>query len=63
MPFGHPEKFWDGPFWSPPNRYSFGSNHCSSRLLVIKSPDFYDLVHDETKMGIKIMDNLAQVVT
>jgi hypothetical protein len=34
-----------------------------SRLLVIKSPDFYDLVHKEAKMGLKIMDNLAQVVS
>jgi hypothetical protein len=33
-----------------------------SKLLVIKSPDFYYLIHKEPKMGVKVMGNLAQVV-
>ncbi len=48
MPFGHPEKFWDGPFWSPPTDTASVVTIAASRLLVIKSPDFYDLVHKET---------------
>lgn len=31
-------------------------------LLVMKSPDFYYLIHKEPKMGVKVMDNLARVV-
>ncbi len=31
-------------------------------MLVIKSPDFYYLIHEEPKMGAKLMDNIAQVV-
>ena len=51
-------------FLVPPNRYTASAvTIVPSRLLVIKGPDFYDLVHKETKMGIKIMDNLAQVVS
>ena len=51
-------------FLVPPNRYTASAvTIAPSRLLVIKGPDFYDLVHKETKMGIKIMDNLAQVVS
>jgi len=30
---------------------------------VIKSPDFYELVHKDSRMGLKIMDRLAQVVS
>ncbi len=33
-----------------------------SELLVINSPDFYYVIHREPKMGVKVMDNLAQVV-
>ena len=32
------------------------------RLLVMKSPDFYYLIHKDPKMGVKVMDNLARVV-
>jgi len=32
------------------------------KLLVIKSPDFYDLIHKDPKIGLKIMDNLSTVV-
>ncbi len=51
-------------FLVPPNRYTASAvTIAPSKLLVIMSPDFYDLVHQETKMGIKIMDNLAQIVS
>jgi CRP-like cAMP-binding protein len=58
-----PGKILGWSFLVPPNRYTASVITVSpSRLLVIKGPDFYDLVHKETKMGLKIMDNLAQVV-
>lgn len=34
----------------------------SCSLLVMKSPDFYYLIHKEPKMGVKVMDNLARIV-
>ncbi len=33
-----------------------------SRVLVIKSPDFYYVLHKEPKTGMKVINNLAQVV-
>jgi len=33
-----------------------------SRVLVIKSPDFYYVIHKEPKMGMKVIINLAQVI-
>ncbi len=33
-----------------------------SRVLVIKSPDFYYVIHKEPKMGMKVVNNLAQVI-
>jgi Cyclic nucleotide-binding domain len=33
-----------------------------SKILVIKSPDFYYVIHKEPKMGMKVINNLAQVV-
>jgi hypothetical protein len=32
------------------------------RVLVIKSPDFYYVIHKEPKMGMKVIINLAQVI-
>ena len=59
-----PGKILGWSFLVPPNRYTASAvTIAPSRLLVIKSPDFYDLVHKEAKMGLKIMDNLAQVVS
>ena len=50
-------------FLVPPNRYTAtAKTSAPTKLLVIKSPDFYYLIHKEPKMGVKIMDNLAQVV-
>jgi hypothetical protein len=33
-----------------------------SRVLVIKSPDFYYVIHKEPRMGMKVIINLAQVI-
>ena len=33
-----------------------------SKILVIKSPDFYYVIHKEPKMGMKVINNLAQVI-
>ena len=58
-----PGKILGWSFLIPPNRYTASVvTIAPSRLLVIKSPDFYNLVHQDPKMGFKIMDNLAQVV-
>lgn len=58
-----PGKILGWSFLVPPNRYTASAITISpSKLLVIKSPDFYELVHQNTKLGLKIMDNLAQVV-
>jgi CRP-like cAMP-binding protein len=47
----------------PPNRYTASAVTVRpSKLLVINSPDFYALVNQDPKMGLKIMNNLAQVV-
>ncbi len=50
-------------FLVPPNRYTASAETIApSKLLVINSPDFYYVIHREPKMGVKVMDNLAQVV-
>jgi CRP/FNR family transcriptional regulator, cyclic AMP receptor protein len=33
-----------------------------SKVLVIKSPDFYYILHKQPKMGMKVINNLAQVI-
>ena len=59
-----PGKILGWSFLVPPNRYTASVvTIAPSRLLVIKRRDFYDLIHKETKMGLKIMDNLAKVVS
>ena len=51
-------------FLVPPNRYTASAVTVTpSRLLVIKGPDFYEMIHRESKTGLKIMDNLARVVS
>lgn len=58
-----PGKILGWSFLVPPNRYTASAiTNAPSKLLVINSPDFYELVHQNTQMGLKIMDNLAQVV-
>jgi CRP/FNR family transcriptional regulator, cyclic AMP receptor protein len=50
-------------FLIPPNRYTASVvTVAPSRVWMIKSPDFYSLVHKDTKIGLKIMDKLSQVV-
>ena len=58
-----PGKILGWSFLVPPNRYTASVVAIRpSRVLTIKSPDFYKLVHQEPKIGLRIMDNLAQVV-
>jgi CRP/FNR family cyclic AMP-dependent transcriptional regulator len=50
-------------FLVPPNRYTASAvTTAPSKLLMIKSPDFHYLIHKEPRMGVKVMENLAQVV-
>ena len=58
-----PGKILGWSFLVPPNRYTASVvTDASCKLLVIKSPDFYDLIHKDTKLGLKIMDNLSRIV-
>ncbi len=59
-----PGKILGWSFLVPPNRYTASAVTVTpSRLLVIKGPDFYEMIHRESKTGLKIMNNLAQVVS
>jgi CRP/FNR family cyclic AMP-dependent transcriptional regulator len=59
-----PGKILGWSFLVPPSRYTASAVTVTpSRLQVIKSPDFYELVHKDSRMGLKIMDRLAQVVS
>jgi CRP-like cAMP-binding protein len=59
----NPGKILGWSFLVPPNRYTASAVTIRpSKLLVINSPDFYALVNQDPKMGLKIMNNLAQVV-
>ncbi len=50
-------------FLVPPNRYTASAvTTRPSKLLVIMSPDFYSLINSDPAMGVKIMNNLAQIV-
>jgi hypothetical protein len=58
-----PGKIIGWSFLVSPNLYTATANTLTScSLLVMKSPDFYYLIHKEPKMGVKVMDNLARVV-
>jgi len=58
-----PGKIVGWSFLVPPYRYTASAQTTGpSRFLVIKSPDFYYLIHKEPKMGVKVMDNLAQIM-
>lgn len=51
-------------FLVPPKRYTATAvTIAPSKLLGINSPDFYDLVHRESKIGITILDNFAGVIS
>ncbi len=58
-----PGKIVGWSFLVPPNLYTAtGVTLVPSRLLVIESPDFYYFIHKEQKIGMKVMENLTQVV-
>jgi CRP/FNR family cyclic AMP-dependent transcriptional regulator len=58
-----PGKIVGWSFLVPPYRYTASAATTSpSKLFVIKSPDFYYLIHKDPKMGVKVMDNLAQIM-
>ncbi|MBP1715268.1 MAG: cAMP-binding protein [Deltaproteobacteria bacterium] len=58
-----PGKIVGWSFLVPPYCYTASAQTTSpSRFLVIKSPDFYYLIHKEPKLGVKVMDNLAQIM-
>jgi len=58
-----PGKIVGWSFLVPPNLYTATAvTVAPSRLLIIESPDFYYFIHKEENIGMKIMDNLAQVV-
>jgi CRP-like cAMP-binding protein len=58
-----PGKILGWSFLVPPNRYTATAvTDGPCKLLVIKSPDFYDLIHKEAKLGLTIMDNLSKIV-
>jgi CRP/FNR family transcriptional regulator, cyclic AMP receptor protein len=58
-----PGKILGWSFLVPPNRYTASAVTATpAKLLTIKSPDFYELVNREAKIGLRIMDNLSRVV-
>jgi CRP/FNR family cyclic AMP-dependent transcriptional regulator len=58
-----PGKIVGWSFLVPPYRYTASAvTTTPSKLLVIKSPEFYYLIHREPMMGMKVMNNLAQVM-
>jgi hypothetical protein len=58
-----PGKVVGWSFLMPPFLYTATATTITpSRLLVLKSPDFYFLIHKEPKMGMKVISNLAKVI-
>jgi CRP/FNR family transcriptional regulator, cyclic AMP receptor protein len=58
-----PGKIVGWSFLVPPFLYTASAvTTTPSRVLVIKSPDFYYSIHKEPKMAIKVINNLAQVI-
>jgi hypothetical protein len=58
-----PGKIVGWSFLVPPFLYTASAvTTTPSKLLVIKSPDFYYVLHKEPRMGMKVINNLAQVV-
>ena len=50
-------------FLVPPFLYTATAVTTSpSKVLVIKGPDFYYILHKEPKMGMKVINNLSQVI-
>ena len=58
-----PGKVVGWSFLMPPFLYTASATTVTpSKLLVLKSPDFYFLIHKEPKMGMKVISNLAKVI-
>ena len=50
-------------FLVPPFRYTASAvTTAPSKLLVIKSPEFYDFIHNDSQMEVKVLSNMAQVI-
>jgi len=58
-----PGKIVGWSFLVPPFLYTASAvAKTPSKVLVIKSPDFYYVIHKEPKMGMKVVNNLAQII-
>ena len=58
-----PGKIVGWSFLVPPFLYTASAvAKTPSKILVIKSPDFYYVIHKEPKTGMKVINNLAQVI-
>ena len=58
-----PGKIVGWSFLVPPFLYTASAvTKTPSKVLVIKSPDFYYVLHKEPKTGMKVINNLAQVI-
>jgi CRP-like cAMP-binding protein len=58
-----PGKIVGWSFLVPPFLYTASAvAKTPSKVLVIRSPDFYYLIHKEPQMGMKVVNNLAQVI-
>jgi hypothetical protein len=58
-----PGKIVGWSFLAPPFLYTASAvTKTPSKVLVIKSPDFYYVLHKEPKTGMKVINNLAQVI-
>ena len=58
-----PGKIVGWSFLVPPFLYTASAvTTTPSQILVIKSPDFYYVIHKDPKMGMKVINNLSQVI-
>lgn len=58
-----PGKIVGWSFLVPPFLYTASAvAKTPCKVLVIKSPDFYYVIHKEPKMGVKVINNLAEVI-
>ena len=58
-----PGKIVGWSFLVPPFLYTASAvTMTPSKVLVIKSPDFYYVIHKEPKTGMKVINNLSQVI-
>jgi CRP/FNR family transcriptional regulator, cyclic AMP receptor protein len=58
-----PGKIVGWSFLVPPFLYTASAvTTTPCKVLVIKSPDFYYIIHKEPKIGMKVINNLTQVI-